>query len=136
MFSSYRLGSEMTKPISEFGLASDLREASAVFETAAELFSVLSTPVRLQVINALCNQERTVNELVEIIGCSQPNLSQHLNVLYRAGLVAKRKDGVQVIYRIQSQSAMAICRSVCTQIAIEMDDASEIPQQERLLPLK
>lgn len=126
----------MTKPISEFGLASDQREASAVFETAAELFSVLSTPVRLQVINALCNQERTVNELVEIIGCSQPNLSQHLNVLYRAGLVAKRKDGVQVIYRIQSQSAMAICRSVCTQIAIEMDGASEIPQQERLLPLK
>ena len=136
MFSAYRLGSEMTKPISEFGLASDQREASAVFETAAELFSVLSTPVRLQVINALCNQERTVNELVEIIGCSQPNLSQHLNVLYRAGLVAKRKDGVQVIYRIQSQSAMAICRSVCTPIAIEMDDASEIPQQERLLPLK
>jgi DNA-binding transcriptional ArsR family regulator len=126
----------MTTLSAQIELPSNQREASAVFETAAELFSVLSTPVRLQVINALCNQERTVNELVEIIGCSQPNLSQHLNVLYRAGLVAKRKDGVQVIYRIQSQSAMAICRSVCTQIAIEMDDASEIPQQERLLPLK
>ena len=121
---------------SELELASNQHEATAVFETAAELFSVLSTPVRLQVINALCNTERTVNELVDIIGCSQPNLSQHLNVLYRAGLVAKRKDGVQVIYRIQSQSAMAICRSVCTQIAIEMDDASEIPAQERLMPFK
>jgi DNA-binding transcriptional ArsR family regulator len=126
----------MTTQAAEMALPSNQREATAVFETAAELFSVLSTPVRLQVINALCNQERTVNELVDIIGCSQPNLSQHLNVLYRAGLVAKRKDGVQVIYRIQSQSAMAICRSVCTQIAIEMDDASEIPPQERLLPLK
>lgn len=126
----------MTATVEPAVLPANQREAVAVFETAAELFSVLSTPVRLQVINALCNTERTVNELVDIIGCSQPNLSQHLNVLYRAGLVAKRKDGVQVIYRIQSQSAMAICRSVCTQIAIEMDDAADIPAQERLLPLK
>jgi ArsR family transcriptional regulator len=109
------------------------REANAVFETAAELFSVLSTPVRLRVINALCDTERTVNELVEIIGCSQPNLSQHLNVLYRAGVVAKRKEGVQVIYRIQSQSVMSICRNVCTQIAIEMDDGTEVLPADRLV---
>lgn len=108
-------------------------EANAVFETAAELFSVLSTPVRLRVINALCDTERTVNELVEIIGCSQPNLSQHLNVLYRAGVVAKRKEGVQVIYRIQSQSVMSICRNVCTQIAIEMVDGSEVLPADRLV---
>lgn len=108
-------------------------EVNAVFETAAELFSVLSTPVRLRVINALCDTERTVNELVEIIGCSQPNLSQHLNVLYRAGVVAKRKEGVQVIYRIQSQSVMSICRNVCTQIAIEMEDDSDVLPAGRLV---
>jgi DNA-binding transcriptional ArsR family regulator len=111
------------------------REAVAVFETAAELFSVLSTPIRLRVINALCDTERSVNELVQIIGCSQPNLSQHLNVLYRAGVLSKRKEGVQVIYRIQSQTVMTICRSICTQIAIEMDDASVIAPEERLLPV-
>jgi DNA-binding transcriptional ArsR family regulator len=114
----------------------DRREAAAVFSTAAELFSVLSTPVRLHVLNALCNTERTVNELVDIIGCSQPNLSQHLNVLYKAGLVAKRKEGVQVIYRIQSETAMTICRNVCTQIAIEMEDANSIPPEARLLSQK
>jgi DNA-binding transcriptional ArsR family regulator len=114
-------------------LAERQREANAVFETAAELFSVLSTPVRLQVINALCDTERTVNELVEIIGCSQPNLSQHLNVLYRAGVVAKRKEGVQVIYRIQSQSVMSICRNVCTQIAIDMDDGADVLPADRLV---
>jgi len=118
-----------------FGLQNQ-RDAAAVFETAAELFSVLSTPIRLQVINALCQTERTVNELVEIIGCSQPNLSQHLNVLYRAGLVAKRKEGVQMIYRIQSQSVVAICRNVCTQIAIEMESSADIPEQERLIALR
>jgi DNA-binding transcriptional ArsR family regulator len=110
-------------------------DATQVFSSAAELFSVLSTPIRLQVLNALCNTERTVNELVEIIGCSQPNLSQHLNVLYRAGLVAKRKEGAQVIYRVQSETAMAICRSVCTQVAIELDDPQRIAPQERLVRL-
>jgi DNA-binding transcriptional ArsR family regulator len=110
-------------------------DATQVFSSAAELFSVLSTPIRLQVLNALCNTERTVNELVDIIGCSQPNLSQHLNVLYRAGLVAKRKEGAQVIYRVQSETAMAICRSVCTQVAIELDDPQRIAPQERLVRL-
>ncbi len=107
--------------------------AEHVFQAAAELFSVLSTPVRLRVLSLLCEGEQTVNELVERIGCSQPNLSQHLNVLYRSGIVAKRKEGATVIYRVQSERAMAICRSVCTQVAIELDDPVQIPAPERLV---
>ncbi len=107
--------------------------ASLVFEAAAELFSVLSTPIRLRVLNALCDGERTVSQLVEVIGCSQPNLSQHLNVLYRSGILAKRKEGTLVIYRVQSARAMAICRSVCTQVAIELDDPAQIAHEERLV---
>jgi ArsR family transcriptional regulator len=107
--------------------------ATRVFESAAELFSVLSTPVRLRVLNALCDGERNVGQLVEAIGCSQPNLSQHLNVLYRSGILAKRKEGTMVIYRIQSERAMAICRSVCTQVAIELEDPVQISYQDRLV---
>lgn len=107
--------------------------AGYVFEAAAELFSVLSTPIRLRVLNALCDGERTVSQLVETIGCSQPNLSQHLNVLYRSGILAKRKEGTMVIYRVQSEKAMAICRSVCTQVAIELDDPAQIAHEERLV---
>ncbi len=114
-------------------LKDDQSCALQVFETAAQLFGVLSTPIRLRVLNALCDGERTVNQLVEKIGCSQPNLSQHLNVLYRSGIVAKRKEGTLVIYRIQSERAMAICRSVCTQVAIELDEPMQLPASERLL---
>jgi ArsR family transcriptional regulator len=107
--------------------------ATQVFEMAAELFSVLSTPIRLRILNGLCNGERTVSQLVDLIGCSQPNLSQHLNVLYRSGILAKRKEGTMVIYRIQSERAMAICRSVCTQVAIELNDPLQISYQDRLV---
>ncbi len=108
-------------------------EAQEVFQTAAELFAVLSTPVRLQVLSALCDTERSVNELATIIGCSQPNLSQHLNVLYRSGLLAKRREGTQIIYRVQSARAMAICRSVCTQIAIEISEPERVAPEDRLV---
>jgi DNA-binding transcriptional ArsR family regulator len=108
-------------------------DADHVFQAAAELFSVLSTPIRLRVLSVLCDGEQTVNQLVERIGCSQPNLSQHLNVLYKSGIVAKRKEGTAVIYRVQSERAMAICRNVCTQVAIEMDDPIQIPSADRLV---
>jgi DNA-binding transcriptional ArsR family regulator len=109
-------------------------EGARVFELAAELFSVLSTPMRLRILSALCNEEKSVSQMLEEIDTTQPNLSQHLNVLYRCGVLAKRKQGTQVIYRVQSEQAVTLCRSVCTQIAIEMESPSDIPTDQRLLP--
>lgn len=108
-------------------------DAGRVFELAAELFGVLSTPLRLRILSALCDGERSVSQLLEKIDTTQPNLSQHLNVLYRTGVLAKRKDGTQVIYRVQSEKAVALCRAVCTQIAIEVDEGRHLPLAERLV---
>lgn len=109
-------------------------EQNRVFELAAELFSVLSTPMRLRVLSALCVREKSVNELLLEIDTTQPNLSQHLAVLYRTGVLAKRKEGAQVIYRVQSEKAVALCRSVCTQIAIELDEPEALPPGQALAP--
>ncbi|MEO6016411.1 MAG: metalloregulator ArsR/SmtB family transcription factor [Polaromonas sp.] len=109
-------------------------ERGRVFELAAELFAVLATPMRLRVLSALCEREKSVNELLLEIDTTQPNLSQHLAVLYRTGVLAKRKEGTQVIYRVQSEKAVALCRSVCTQIAIELDEPGGMPAAERLSP--
>ena len=78
--------------------------------------------MRLRILSAVCLQEKSVNQLLLEIDTTQPNLSQHLAVLYRTGVLAKRKVGTQVFYRVQSEKAVALCRSVCTQIAIELDD--------------
>ncbi len=97
-------------------------DPARVFEVAAELFSVLSTPMRLRILSAVCEQEKSVSQLLAEIDTTQPNLSQHLMVLYRAGVLAKRKEGTQVIYRVQSEKAVQLCRSVCTQVAIELEE--------------
>jgi DNA-binding transcriptional ArsR family regulator len=111
----------------------DAQQSSRVFELAAELFTLLGTPMRLRILNALCEGEQSVSQLLVKINTTQPNLSQHLSVMYRSGVLAKRKDGTQVIYRVQSEKALTLCRSVCSQIAIEMDDAPQMPVSERLL---
>jgi ArsR family transcriptional regulator len=93
-------------------------EMERVFGKAAELLSVLSTPIRLRIISALCDGEKNVGQLLQSIEVAQPNMSQHLNILYRAGLVGKRRQGAQVFYRIADESAVMVCRAVCTQVAI------------------
>lgn len=111
-----------------------LAEQGRVFELAAELFAVLATPIRLRILSALCEHEKSVNELLLEIDTTQPNLSQHLAVLFKTGVLAKRKDGTQVIYRVQSEKAVALCRSVCTQIAIEMDEPDAVPEGQAITP--
>jgi len=56
-----------------------LTESEEVFEKAADLFRVMSAPMRLRIISALCNGEKNVGELLAEIDTTQPNMSQHLN---------------------------------------------------------
>ena len=100
----------------------DSSDSQRVFAIAAELFGILSSPVRLKVLNILCDGERSVNELLAQIDTTQPNLSQHLNLMYRSGILSRTKAGTQVIYKISSKTAAGLCRSVCTQIAIDLDE--------------
>lgn len=107
-------------------------EEDQVFETAAELFGLLSTPVRLKIISAVCNGERNVSELLEKIDTTQPNMSQHLATLYRAGVLGRRREGTQIFYRLQSERVATLCRAVCTQVAMELDGDGTVPASERL----
>jgi ArsR family transcriptional regulator len=111
----------------------NMSEADLVFESAAELFGLLSTPVRLKIISAVCQGERNVSDLLAQIDTTQPNMSQHLATLYRAGVLGKRREGTQIYYKLQSERVAALCRAVCTQVAMELDGDDPLPAGERLL---
>ena len=96
-------------------------ETDEVCEAAAEVFRVMSAPMRLKIISSLCNGEKNVTQLLEEIDTTQPNMSQHLNTLYQAGVIGRRREGVQIFYRIINDRVVTLCRAVCTQIAIEAD---------------
>jgi ArsR family transcriptional regulator len=116
--------------------APDSGESDDVFVAAADLFSLLSTPLRLKLISALCQSEKNVTQLLAEIDASQPNVSQQLSTLYRAGVLSRRREGRQIYYFIHSERAAMLCRAVCTQIATEMDGAAAIPDDERLVSVR
>jgi ArsR family transcriptional regulator len=77
--------------------------------------------MRLRIISALCNGEKNVGELLAEINTTQPNMSQHLNTLYQAGVLGKRRDGVQIYYCIVNERVVSLCRAVCVQIASDAE---------------
>lgn len=88
-------------------------DADRVFMKVADLFGLLSSPMRLRVVSELCRGELCVGEVAERIGLTQPTVSQHLATLYRAGVLIRRKDGAQVFYSVGEAGVSAICRSIC-----------------------
>lgn len=86
------------------------------FELAAELFSVLSAPIRLRIIKSVCDCEKNVTDILKEVNTTQPNMSQHLNTLYKAGILGKRREGVQMYYRVIDPRVTELCHSVCSHV--------------------
>ncbi|MFM1949495.1 MAG: hypothetical protein RL706_1516 [Pseudomonadota bacterium] len=104
-----------TKPIPFESLEKD----DATFNRAAEIFRVMSAPMRLRIMSSLCTGEKNVTELLDDVDTTQSNMSQHLSTLFQAGILQKRRDGVQIYYSIANPSFVELCRAVCSQIATE-----------------
>ncbi len=102
-------------------------EMHEVFERVSNYFALLAEPMRLKILYTLCNGERAVADIVERTGSTQANVSRHLNMLYRAKVLARRKDGTQVYYRILDKSALKLCKTVCAEIT------SDIEQRPKLI---
>ena len=92
-------------------------ETLRVFDQVAKYFALLADPTRLRVLSCLCAAERPVNEVVEQIGLTQANISRHLNILYRAGVVDRRREGNSVLYRVIDPNFVDICRTVSITVA-------------------
>lgn len=82
-------------------------------ELVARRFAVLSEPMRLRLIQALFDGERSVGELVAVTGGTQGNISRHLQTLTQAHVLARRKEGLQVYYSIADPSIFRLCELVC-----------------------
>ena len=86
------------------------------FELIAGRFRVLAEPMRLRLLHALSDSEMSVSELVEATGAGQANVSKHLGIMLDAGLVARRKEGLNVFYRVADPSIFAMCETVCSSL--------------------
>jgi ArsR family transcriptional regulator len=76
------------------GHGDDIREASDALKAMAH-------PLRLKILCLIGDSELMVQEIVEAVGTSQSNISQHLAVMRSRGLLASRKEANKVFYRIE-----------------------------------
>lgn len=96
-------------------------ELDPVFDAVATYFGLLAEPRRLRILYAICEKEKTVSQIVDEISATQTNVSRHLGQMFRAGVLARRKKGNLVYYRIADASIIRICRTVCNRIADSLD---------------
>ena len=71
--------------------------------TTADAFNAVAEPRRREILDLLAGGERPVNDLVDLLGVAQPQVSKHLRVLREVGLVEFRDQGRQRMYRLNGQ---------------------------------
>ncbi|MBK5936996.1 transcriptional regulator [Halorhodospira halophila] len=94
------------------GMAHSEPDAETLAFIAAQ-FRALGEPLRLQLLHALRDGEKSVGELVALTGSSQPNISRHLAVLRQHGLVRRRSCGTLAYFAIAAPHVFDLCDAVC-----------------------
>jgi DNA-binding transcriptional ArsR family regulator len=99
-----------------------------LFEPVAERLRILGDPTRLRILNLLRAAELSVLEIAAKVGASQPNVSRHLALLLRAGIVTRRQEGRHVHYRVLDPFVDRICEAICGSLH------AHVERQVRRLP--
>src|SRR5271167_1508822 len=94
---------------------------AALVELIAERFRVLGEPMRIRLLDALREGPATVGELERATGASQQDVSKHLGVLLRSGLVSRSKEGNFSRYAIADEGVFELCDQVCGGIRRQLD---------------
>ena len=104
-----------------------------VLEEISMILKAMADPTRMQLLQALLAGEKAVNELVEAVGTSQANVSKHLALLKRARLVAARREGTQMVYRIAAPFVTDVCEVLCRGISDRLSGQSQLRRKVRRL---
>lgn len=89
----------------------------AELEDIALHFRLLGEPMRLKILQAVCKEPRTVNDIVAAVGATQANVSKHLALLASAGILLRKKDGQCVYYGLKDELTLKMCELVHEQLA-------------------
>ena len=97
-----------------------------LFELQSEVCKTLASPKRLEILNALKEGEKTVSELVEILGVPKANVSQHLAVMRHKGILDSRREGVNIYYRVANDKVIKACTLMREVLTEQMQETSKL----------
>lgn len=82
-------------------------------ELLARRFRVLGDTTRIRILRCLEPGDKSVRDITEQLSGNQPNISKHLQALYHAGLLSRRREGNSIFYRIADPTIFELCDLVC-----------------------
>jgi DNA-binding transcriptional ArsR family regulator len=89
-------------------------------------FRILGEPLRIRLLQELEGGEKSVGELVEAVGSTQPNVSKHLRILQEAGLIGRRQEGNQVYCYVDDPSVFDLCDTVCRTLSDRLAESGRL----------
>ncbi len=110
-----------------------LENSPAALGQIADYFKVLSEISRLQVLCCLRSGSKNVTEIIETTGLGQANVSKHLQILTKAGMIKRQPQGVSVFYEISDPLIFEICELVCDRLSIRLEQQSQQLKQLEML---
>ena len=108
----------------------DIMAQKSVSDLRVKIFSALSDPTRLEILEFLAGGERCVCEILPAFSRSQSTISKHLNILYETGILDRRIDGKRTLYRINNPKIFTLLKDVD---AIALDQISELASAGKIL---
>ncbi len=90
-------------------------------EMIASRFRLLSDPMRLRILHTLGDGEMNVTDLVIATRAGQANISKHLGILFNAGIVSRRKEGLNSNYRVADETIFELCEVVCSRLKKQLE---------------
>ena len=100
----------------------NLKMPDEMLTAVANRFKLLSEPMRLKILRTLCENERTVQEIVNEINASQANVSKHLALMHDNGIVNRRKEGLKCYYSIADDSIIFACYLISKSVVENLQD--------------
>jgi len=97
-----------------------------MLELIAQRFRLLADPMRLKILHPLQEGEKSVTELVQATGASQPNVSKHLSTLRSHALVKRRQEGNMAFFSIGAPFIFDVCNTVCDSMKSEWEQKQNL----------
>ena len=107
-----------------------MRKDKTLYELQSEVCKTLASPKRIEILNALKGGEKTVSELVEILGVTKANVSQHLAVMRHKGILTSRREGINMYYSVSNMKVIDACILMKEVLVEQMKEKGKLAETE------
>lgn len=107
-----------------------MRKDKTLYELQSEVCKTLASPKRIEILNALKDGEKTVSELVEILGVPKANVSQHLAVMRHKGILKSRREGINMYYSVSNRKVIEACILMKEVLVEQMKEKGKLAEIE------